>query len=147
MSRGLIAGLFVVAAAVSLGSWLWSDPNGSRPATDARDTPVASNQPQSDEPGQRFATPESPEIIDLSHVFEPTGQELDLQSLLASTAGPEFLPLPRLVNPTADDDASLGSPWSLLRRQALDIIGRKCAELMCQSLPLAGAAVPEKADH
>jgi hypothetical protein len=147
MSRGLIAGILVVVVAVGLGSWLWSDPNGSRSATDARDTPVASNRPQGDEPIQRFATPESPEIIDLSHVFEPTGEELDLQNLLASTTEPETLPLPRLVYSTTDEISSPGVPFSLFRQRALEFIGRKCAELMCQSLPLAGATMPDDEQH
>ena len=102
-ARLVVTGLVMIGAA-ALGCWVFSDaapvpapptPNGFH---DVEPTPVKSGPDQkSDRP--QFSAGEIIEVIDLSRVFEPTGDELDLQRLLAGLDQTEFLPMPRLVAP------------------------------------------------
>lgn len=131
MSRGLLLGSVVVAAAAGAGYWLFGSTarHAERPIAPGLAAAGESARPGA-EPPQLYYADNSAEVIDLSRVFEPTGQELDVQNLLDATAGPEPLPLPRTVDVGGDN---------LLSRQAAFFVSRKCAEMLCGSLPLTGS--------
>lgn len=101
MSRGFFVSCLVVAASAGLGYWIWSDAAPLANKTSALREVIDSRSPTfAEEPSEpeRFTAGQLVEVIDLSRVFEPTGEELALQTLLnAISARDALLPPPREV--------------------------------------------------
>ena len=149
MNKGFLASCLLVVAAAGVGYWCWSDaPAHSKRA--ARYYPAVSSRSTEriTEPVELAASGgEIVEVIDLSRVFEPTGEELDFQNLIGTPEEIELLPSPRdvtkrLSSESAEEAASLPEPWHSLKRQATQLIAYRCAEIMSRLQPLIGSEVP-----
>ena len=150
MNKGFLASCLTVVAAAGVGYWYWSDaPALSKraaryyPAVASRSTEHIQGAVDREASGREIV-----EVIDLSRVFEPTGEELDLQNLIDAPEEIELLPSPRDVtmrfsSENAEDAASLPEPWHSLKRQAAQLIACRCAEIMSRLQPLIGSEVPE----
>jgi hypothetical protein len=98
MTRGFLTCLLVITGAAGLGYWLWSDSTLTPPST-LKLEEIIRTQPQTApnpvETTERFSAGPFVELIDLSTVYEPTGEELALQFLLGSIDNTDYLPMPR----------------------------------------------------
>lgn len=98
MNRGYVAGCCLIIVSASLGYWIFSDDLAHRP-------PPPSLTPQPElavDPEDRrlvYTSRESGDVIDLGRVFEPTGEELDLRTLLHGQPFAELVPFPREAEP------------------------------------------------
>jgi hypothetical protein len=170
MNKGFFASLFVITTAAAFGYWLWSDTALTPPST-LKLEEIIRAQPQTAptaaETTERYSAGQFVELIDLSTVFEPTGEELALQFLLGSIDSTEYLSMPRVAPmeslpeprqtayealpwprlaaadtfPDAGEEASSPpSRFDLLRRQMSEIVGRKLVEMLSEMQPLKGSA-------
>ncbi len=174
MNKEFLASLLVITAAAGLGYWLWSDTALTPPSTLQLEEAIRTrpqSAPCAAETTERFSAGQFVELIDLSSVFEPTGEELALQFLFASIDGTEYLSMPRVAEieclpepvqtayealpqprlaavdkfPDAGEEASSPSSpsrFDLLRQQMGEILARKLAELISEMQPLKGSVPP-----
>jgi len=165
MGKGFFASCLVMITAAGLGYWLCADSALlPRPTLKLKETirtkPVVAEE-AAQEP-ERYVAGRFVELIDLSTVYEPTGQELALQMLLGSiddtetlgmprTFEAETLPPPRLFATNAFSDASeeASSPPSqleIIRRRVSLIMVEKFAEILSEMQPLKGS-VPAPVEY
>ena len=100
MTKGFLACLSVIIAAAGLGYWLWSDTTLTPPSTSKLEEIIRTRPqpaPSVAAAPERFSSVQFVEMIDLSSVFEPTGEELALQFLLGSIDSTEYLSMPRVA--------------------------------------------------
>jgi hypothetical protein len=176
MNKGFFASLLVITIAAGFGYWLWSDaaltpPSALKLEEIIRTRPQTA--PSAVETTERFSAGQFVELIDLSTVFEPTGEELNLQFLLGSIDSTEYLTMPRVVPmeslpeprvaayealpwprlaaadkfPDAGEEASSPpSKLDLFRRQVNETLARKVAEVLSGMQPLKGTLPPPVED-
>jgi hypothetical protein len=87
VNKGFFVSLLVIAAAAGLGYWLWSDTSLTPPSTLKLEEIIRTRPqivPGEPETPERFSAGPFVEQIDLNSVFQPTGDELALQNLLAA---------------------------------------------------------------
>jgi hypothetical protein len=173
MNRGFVASCLVMIGAAGMGYWAWSDADSDphRASEAIVSTPNDPASPPETEYVAAIPSGDSYEFIDLSQLFLPTGDELELQDLLNSFEAPEFLPPPRIAAVASNDsddaldalatvrDGQLifdpfangnvkallpvpGVNWELLLNHAAAAMARTCTELATHMLPLAGTEIP-----
>jgi hypothetical protein len=165
MKRSYIAGCCVIVAAAGLGYWIFSDKLSHRPPPPAL-APAQENGEASNEPHVVYGTRPTGDVIDLSLVFDPTGEELDLHNLLHGQPVAELVPFPRDAEPElgpapredvrellhapqlarreypdAGEEATPSPAASAFREPFSWITAGLIAEWLSQSLPLKGNAL------
>jgi hypothetical protein len=98
MKRSYILGCCVIVAAAGLGYWIFSDKLSHRPPPPTL-PPVLETGEIPSEKHTVYGTRPTGDVIDLSRVFDPTGEELDLHNLLHGRPVAELAPLPREADP------------------------------------------------
>jgi hypothetical protein len=158
MSKGMWAGCTAVVIGTALGCWYWSDsaylPCPNLPAK-LSDSSFVANELKP-VPLERYPAAHYSEVIDLSRAFDPTGQELALQTLLDDVEEPEWLltmprmdplellPAPRVFIakmqfPEAGEEASSPpSAFDSLCAQVRAIVAHKIVQVLESMQPLKG---------
>lgn len=113
MTRGYIAGCCVIVAAAGLGYWIFAEklpPHRPPPPTL---TPHDSGENANTDKIETYGTRPSLEVIDLARAYDPTGEELDLNTLLHGKPVAELAPSPR------SNDAEVAPPPREAEREML----------------------------
>lgn len=150
MNKGFVASSVLIIAAGALGFLVWPDKSPSPVSQDKSKwestAVVEAAKPAASSGTEWFAADASADIIDLARVFEPTGEELELQYLLESFEATEYLPLPRVLTSRehAVEEASAASSYfGQLSQRMSYFIGWKCARLLNESQALMGVEPPD----
>ena len=145
MNKEFCASSLVLTLAAGLGYWLINDSMPPRKSREAKSSIAeAVSLPKAQDQTIIAGDRDRVEFIDLSRVFEPTGDELDLETLLAGVQETEILGMPRPAKSSPIDDAaeeasSLPNTLEMLKARALCFIAAKLAEVTSRLQPLMGS--------
>jgi hypothetical protein len=147
VNKGFFASLLVIAAAAGLGYWLWSDTSLTPPSTLKLEEIIRTrpqNVPGEPETPERFSAGPFVEQIDLNTVFQPTGDELALQNLLAAVDdSPASTRLGKIRKVLHDLNAQQSSAIPALIEAIVDECVTMPRTVESESLPEPRSAEPE----